>query len=618
MVVSANSSLLQSACWIPIYGLLGAVLTLPWSTGIISRSGPRPAAYFNILMTFVALLHGAWVFTQTIGQGAQEYLWHWLSIADLDLVFALKISEVTVGALELVTLMSLLTQIYALGYMEKDWALARFFALIGFFEAALSGLAISDSLFLTYALLELLTLSTYMLVGFWYAQPLVVTAARDAFLTKRVGDILLLMGVVALSVYAKSLNFLDLYEWTETAQLSPVVATLLGLALIAGPTGKCAQFPLHLWLDEAMEGPGPASILRNSVVVSAGAYVLIKLQPILILSPIASMVLVALGTVTAIGASLVALAQIDVKRALAHSTSAYLGFVFIGVGMQWTNFALMVLFAHGIAKALLFMSSSAVSLTTNCQDVTEMGGLGNKMPVTALSFIVGTAGLVGFIPLGGFWAMRDGINIFSYDQPWLVAVILLVNALTALNSVRLFRLVFLGPAQPKTRRAPEVGWAMAVPMVSLTIITLLVPVVMQQLHFLPYWEFLNWKATGALVLSAVVGFALGAVIPLARSDSRSSSKPYRMLQDLLAQDFYVFQFYKFTVVAAVAALSRVSAWVDRYIVDGLVNGAGFASLFAGESLKYGISGQSQSYMLTIMLSIGVIGAALVWSLLSVG
>ena len=155
--------------------------------------------------------------------------------------------------MELVTFLSLLAQIYALGYMEKDWAMARFFGLLGFFEVAISGIAISDSLLLTYALLEMLTLSTYLLVGFWYAQPLVVTAARDAFLTKRVGDVPLLMGVVTLSTIAGSLNFSDLEKWAETATLSPVFGTLLGLALIAAPTAKCAQFPFHLWLDEAME-----------------------------------------------------------------------------------------------------------------------------------------------------------------------------------------------------------------------------------------------------------------------------------------------------------------------------------------------------------------------------
>ncbi len=614
MVAPVNQFLLQSSCWIPLYGLVGAILTLPWSTGIVYRSGPRPAAYFNILMTFLALIHGSFAFQATIGQNTQQYLFHWLTVADLDLTFAIKISEISVGAMGIVTIMSLLAQVYAVGYLEKDWALARFFALIGFFEAALSGLAISDSLFLTYALLELLTLSTYMLVGFWYAQPLVVTAARDAFLTKRVGDVLLLMGMLSLSVYAGSLNFSDLYEWTETAKLSPLVSTLLGLALIAGPTGKCAQFPLHLWLDEAMEGPGPASILRNSVVVGAGAYVLIALQPILILSPVASTTLVILGSVTAVGASLVSIAQIDVKRALAHSTSAYLGFVFIAVGTQWTSFALMVLAAHGVAKALLFMSSSAVTLTTNCQDLTELGGLGSKMPLTKISFIVGSAGLVGFLPLGGFWALLNGMDVYWYDQPWLVAVILLVNGLNALNLTRVFRLTFLGEAREKTRRAPEIGWAMAVPMVSTIIITLLVPAMMQKLEVLPDWELVNLGATGALVSSGLVGFIVGGLIPLERTDSRSISRVYRWLQDLLAKDFYVFDLYMITVVAAVAGLSRLSAWIDRYIVDGLVNVVGIASLSAGQGLKYGTSGQSQSYILTILLGIVAIGCALFWSL----
>jgi NAD(P)H-quinone oxidoreductase subunit 5 len=185
--------LTQTSWWVPFYSLLGAVLTLPWSTGIIRRTGPRPAAYFNVLMTFVAFVHGTIVFRSTWNQEPIKLVFHWLQVVDLDLTFSVDISAVSVGAMELVTGLSLLAQLFALGYLEKDWGLARFFALMGFFEGAMSGLAISDSLLLSYCLLEVLTLSTYLLVGFWYAQPLVITAARDAFLTKRVGDILLLM-----------------------------------------------------------------------------------------------------------------------------------------------------------------------------------------------------------------------------------------------------------------------------------------------------------------------------------------------------------------------------------------------------------------------------------------
>jgi NAD(P)H-quinone oxidoreductase subunit 5 len=606
--------LLQTGWFIPIYGLLGAVLTLPWSTGVIRRTGPRPAAYFNILMTLLALMHGAIAFRTSLHVDPQPILFHWFNAAGLDLSFAIDLSATSLGAAELVTGLSILAQFFALGYMEKDWAIARFFALMGFFEAAMTGLAISDSLLLSYGLLEMLTLSTYLLVGFWYAQPLVVTAARDAFLTKRVGDILLLMGVVALATYAGSLNFPDLYEWSETAVLSPTVSALLGLALIAGPTGKCAQFPLHLWLDEAMEGPNPASILRNSVVVSCGAYVLIKLQPVLILSPVASIALVTLGVMTAIGASLVAIAQIDMKRALAHSTSAYLGIVFIAVGMQWTNVAFLILFAHGIAKALLFMSTGAIIVTTSTQDITEMGGLRSRMPATTTAYVVGSAGLIGLLPLGGFWALREGVNAFWYDHPSLVVVLLLVNLLTAFNLVRVFRLVFLGQPQPKTRRAPEVFWIMALPMVTLTVLTLLVPSLLQLLALLPDWAYLNKGASALVSLSGLVGCLVGAWVPLSRVWTRPIQAPFKLLQDALAYDFYVDQLYKVTVVRFVNFVSQFSAWFDRYIVDGAVNLVGMASILGGESLKYSGSGQSQFYLLTILLGVSIIGIFLTYQL----
>ncbi len=604
---------LEASAWIPIYGLVGAVLTLPWSTGYVRRTGSRPAAYFNLLMTLVALVHGAIAFDASLRLQPEPLLIHWFHAADLDLSFAIDISPVSLAAAELIAGLSLLAQLFAMGYLEKDWALGRFFALMGFFESAMTGLALSDSLFLSYGLLEILTLSTYLLVGFWYAQPLVVTAARDAFLTKRVGDVLLLMGVVALATMAGTLNFQDLYEWAETATLTPVVSTLLGLALIAGPIGKCAQFPLHMWLDEAMEGPNPASILRNSVVVACGAYVLIKLQPILILSPVASIALITLGTMTAIGASLVALAQIDIKRALSHSTSAYLGIVFIAVGMQWTNVALLVLLAHAVAKALLFMSVGSIILTTSTQDITEMGGLRSRMPATTTAYLVGAAGMVGVVPLGGFWALREGLNAFWYDDFWVVPVLLLVNGLTALNLVRVFRLVFLGTPQIKTRRAPEVPWTMALPMVTLTVITLVFPAILQRVYLLPNWAYLNWAACGLLVVSGVIGGSIGALMPLSRVWSRSIQMPLKFFQDLLAYDFYIDRLYRLTVVGFVDNFSKFSAWFDRYIVDGLVNLVGLASIFSGEGLKYSVSGQSQAYLLTILIGISLLGVVLTYS-----
>lgn len=612
--------LLQSCWWIPLYGLLGAVLTLPWSTGSIRRTGPRPAAYFNLLMTVLAFVHGSILFRVTWGEEPQQLLVNWLQAGDLDLSFALEISSLSVGAMELVTGLSLIAQIYALGYMEKDWALARFFALLGFFEGAISGIAISDSLFLTYALLEMLTLSTYLLVGFWYAQPLVVTAARDAFLTKRVGDVLLLMGMVTLSTLAGSLNFSDLEHWAETASLPPVTATLLGLALIAGPIGKCAQFPLHAWLDEAMEGPNPASILRNTVVVATGAYVLIKLQPVLALSPLTDATLEIIGTVTAIGASLVAIAQIDLKRAFSYSTSAYLGLVFIAVGQNHVDIALLLLFTHAIAKALIFMSIGSIISTTNTQNLTELGGLWSRMPATTIAYVIGGASMVALLPLGSFWAMRRWINGFWTVPWWLVAVLLLVNCLTALNLTRVFCLVFLGKPQPKTRRTPEVAWPMALPMVSMIVVALLVPLMLQKWQLLITWsgpwvdtsdtfsfeQILKQLGIPLLTLSGLVGAVIGGAIYIYDFWPKPVRLPWKSVQDLLAYDFYIDRVYRLTVVWAVEVISKLSAWVDKYVVDGVVNLFGLATILGGEGLKYSASGQSQFYLLTIVVGVGVL------------
>jgi len=541
-------------------------------------------------------------------------MYNWFSFADLQLNLSLELSVLTLGTLELVTTLSLLAQIFALGYMEKDWALARFYSLMGFFEGAMAGIVLSGSLFVSYSLLEMLTVSTYLLVGFWYAQPLVVTAARDAFLTKRIGDVLLLMGVVALAALAGSLNFNDLYEWVKTADLSPIVVTLLGLALIAGPTGKCAQFPLHLWLDEAMEGPNPASILRNSAVVTCGAYVLIRLQPIVVLSPVTLTALITIGTLTAVGASLVALAQVDLKRTLSYSTSAYLGLVFIAVGTEWPGVAFSILLTHAVAKALIFMSVGSIILATNNQNLTEMGGLGPKMPATTFAFATGALGMIGLFPLGCFWGMRMGIDFLSQGTPLLAGVFLVVNLLTAVNLTRVFRLVFLGPTQPKSRRAPEAPWQMAVPMVFLSIFTLLVPAIMGELELLPPWEYINPPVTVALIASGAIGVALGTVIPLSKSLARSSQRTLRIAQDILAYDFYTERLYRLTVVAAVGGFANLINWFDRYVVDGLVNAVGLASLMGGESLKYSIPGQSQVYLLTIMVGVSLLGIFMTWTL----
>ena len=611
---SALSLPIQTSWLIPIYGFVGVLVAFPWAAGWFRRDAHRPAAYLNILLTLLAFVHGSLVLRDVLADGPATLHFPWLTVADLQLDISFSLSLTNVAALELITGLSLVSQVYSLGYLDKEWALARFFALLGFFEGAMSGVVLSDTLFQSYFLLEMLTLSTYLLVGFWYAQPLVITAARDAFLTKRVGDVLLLMGVVALAAYAGVMGFDDLYAWAAQDKLSPLATTLIGFGLIAGPMGKCAQFPMHLWLDEAMEGPNPASILRNSVVVTCGAIVLLKVMPLLQHAPVTLVVLQVVGAISAIGGSLVSIAQVDIKRTLSYSTTAYLGLVFIAIALQVPVLALLILFSHAVSKALLSMSVGGVIASTNCQDITELGGLGGRMPATTTSFLIGSAGLVGLLPLGGFLCLAQSVELIGSRSAGLVIIFLLTNALTALNLVRVFRHVFLGQPLLKTRRSAEVNWQMASPMVALAVIVLLTPIFLIRLESLDgLLAFPVWAA-GLVVGSGVAGVLAGALIPLSKAWSRSINPLVRWIQDLLAFDFYTERFYRLTIVNVVGAFSRLAYAFDRVVVDGLLHFMARFSLDSADSLKLSISGKSQTYVLTVVAAILLFLTSVNWLL----
>ncbi len=603
---------IQLSWLIPLYGFIGMVLSVPWAAGWVRRNGPRPAAYLNLLVTLLAVLHGSLVLQAVLELGPRHLDIGWFAAADLDLRIGFDLSLTNLAALELVTVMSLVGQVFALGYLDKEWSLARFYALVGFFEGAMAGVVLSSNLFMSYFLLEMLTLSTYLLVGFWYAQPLVVTAARDAFLTKRVGDVLLLMSVVALSTWAGSLEFNDLYAWSASETLPPLGATLIGLGLIAGPMGKCAQFPMHLWLDEAMEGPNPASILRNSVVVTCGAVVLLKLMPLLRISPVAIDVLLVVGTISALGGALVAIAQVDLKRACSYSTTSYLGLVFVAIALQQPFIALLLLFSHAVAKAVLFMSVGSVIATTNCQDLTELGGLAPRMPATTTAFLAGAAGLTGLLPLGCFWSFGLMVEGLNTRAPFFAVVVLITNALTALNLTRVYRQVFLGSPHPKTRRTPEVNWLMALPMVSVSVLVLVTPLVMGRIDRVPGIGAFSGTTALVLVASGAAGVLAGSLIPLDTFWSRSLLQPLRLLQDLLAFDFYTDRIYRSTIVAFVAGMARITNSFDRLVVNGLVNRIADVSMASAQSLKLGVSGRLQSYVFTMAVAIVLLVGSLAW------
>jgi NAD(P)H-quinone oxidoreductase subunit 5 len=386
--------------------------------------------------------------------------------------------------------------------------------------------------------------------------------------------------------------------------VNPLVMTLVGLALLAGPMGKCAQFPLHLWLDEAMEGPVPGTILRNAIVVQVGAWVLVKLAPVYALSPVVMTTMVVIGAVSAVGGTLIAIAQIDIKRTMSYPTTAYMGLVFISVGMGQTQAALLLSLAHALAMALLVMGSSAVVWNSVTQDVTQLGGLWKKRPVSGGSLVIGAAGLVAMPPLGGFWAMLKLVEGLWVVSPWMAVLVVLINGGLAFSFTRLFCLVCLGKPNVMTERSPEVHWPMAVPMIVMMGLVLHLPIVLNSLGLLPG---LNLAVASGLSLSTFCGLIGGVIVYTGDRVEKPVQLPSKALQDLFTYDFYTPQLYKNTVIGGVALLARGVNWVDTYLVDGVANLMGTLMLIGGQSLKYSTSGQSQFYMLTVMLGISVLG-----------
>jgi NAD(P)H-quinone oxidoreductase subunit 5 len=351
----------------------------------------------------------------------------------------------------------------------------------------------------------------------------------------------------------------------------------------------------------------PATVFRNAVVVGAGAFVLIKLAPVISLSQTVLNLLVVLGVSTAICCSLIAIAQVDMKRVLSYSVSTYLGLVFIAVGTQNLDSAQFILFSESFGIALLYMSIGAIIWTNITQDLTQLGGLWSRRPITGLSLLVAIAAFIGMPPFGGFWALLQLVTSLWVEQPWLAAIILIINALTAFSLTRLFCRIFLGTSQPMAERSVEPFWLINLPMVFFTILVCHVPIVLGNLGILPSWEELNMLLAPGLLWSSLIGATAAGLIYGVDSVPKPIKLPLPALQDFFTYDLYVQRLYQITIVWFVATSAKIVDWVDRYIVDGFVNLVGFGALFSGQSLKYANTGQSQFYMLSMFSGIVILG-----------
>jgi len=614
----------QTAWLVPLYPLLAAVGSFAWSPGLIWRTGPRPCGYLNLTMVSVAFCHSVLALIGLHSNSAAgaaalyqplTFGWTWLQTAGLRIGFDGLVTEPALIAMTVIAGLHVLVQMYSIAYLEMDWGWPRFFGSLSFFEAGLCALVLTDSLFFSYVILELLTLGTYLIVGTWYNQPLVVKGARDAFLTKRIGDLILLAGVIALLPITGTWNFHGLQAWAAQHLNNridlPAGFDLILLALVAGPMGKCAQIPLHLWLDEAMEGPLPSTVLRNSVVVVGGAWVLLRLEPLIELSPLVQTVLVIVGSTSALVGALIALAQIDVKRALSFLVSSWLGLLFVAVGLGGISEADHLMLVYPLPMALMLMAIGSIVLTNITQDLTQLGGLWSKRPLMGLAFLTGAAGLMALPPFGGFAALRELLALAAgSSHPLLLGgVVLLTNALISAGLVRVFGLIWGGRPSIFTARSPEVLWLMALPTLLLMGLVLHLPQLLVVNGVFALSPLPGWGPMAVpLLLSTLLGGGLSALFYLRPHPLAHLPAALGGLQDWLAHDMQTERFYHRTVVGLVVGMARLSAWSDERLIDAFSGATGSATLEGARRLSLTTSGRSQLYALTLVLGVLLMAA----------
>ncbi len=614
-----NADQLVHLAWlVPLYGALAALLSLPWALGLFK--GRKPPAYAGLALIGLGFIHSLIALVGTIQKPEAITLdVRWLTAGDVALDFSLLFTPLTVGMLTLVTGVSFLVQLYSLGYMHEEPGLPRYYGLLNFFTAAMLGLVISNNLVVTYAFWELMGLCSYLLVGFWFEKPSASAAARKAFMTTRVGDFLLLIGIVVLYTTAGTLDFTALEGWAEKAQLAPSFAAILTLLLFAGPVGKSAQFPLHVWLPDAMEGPTPVSaLIHAATMVAAGVFLVVKLEPVIALSPLTMGVIAWTGAVTALGAALIATVQNDIKRVLAYSTISQLGYMFMALGVGHPEAAVFHLFTHAFFKAMLFLGSGSVIHGMHeaehathghldCQDMQNMGGLLKKMPVTGVTFGVGVLSIAGVFPLAGFWSKDSVLHALGESPAFsgVYAIALITAALTAFYMSRQFLLTFTGAARTQEAgMVHESPWVMSLPLV-----VLMVPSALSG-YLGNLWfakEELSISVATLSMVAVLLGFAGSFALYVLKVPIKGLQTTFAPLIQALENRLYIDQLYEQTVVSGLAGIGVTVAWFDKNLVDGFVNLVSAFFLAGSQVFKYVETGKTQFYLLIVITSVVTLG-----------
>ena len=550
---------------------------------------------------------------------------NWLSIGSLSVDFGLRLDALSLMMLLIVTGVGSAIHVYSYGYMQHDPGFSRFFACLSLFTFSMLGIVLANNFLQLFIFWELVGVSSYLLIGFWFEKATAADAAKKAFLTNRLGDFGFMLGILMVFAVIGSLNFATIQtKLTDNTVVLGGIGTLAGLLIFCGAMGKSAQFPLHVWLPDAMEGPTPVSaLIHAATMVAAGVYMLCRV--FFIFSPDALTGIAWIGGFTALLAALIAVQQNDIKRILAYSTLSQLGYMVMAVGLTGPTPAMFHLTTHAFFKALLFLGAgSVIHAMHHEQDIWKMGALRKKMPVTFWTFMVGTLALAGVWPLSGFFS-KDAI--LATAQHHSLPLFLLGVAVAALTTFYMFRLVFV--AFLGSERTHEAGHAHESPGVMIWPLRILAvasaiggvigiealfgemfKVEGEHPHGLVAQLVYPFQHAPVAAFSGLAAFAVGLFAAWKLyGNTKTDPLPEKLgaLSRAMANRFYFDEFYEATFIRAHDLIAAVADWIDRWIVEGFCIGLvrGGTDL-TGRALRLVQTGNLQTYAFLFVLGVAVV------------
>ena len=527
----------------------------------------------------------------------------WIDIRGvLDVPIAFILDDLSRLMLLVVSGVGSLIHIYSLGYMRDDEGKSRYFAALSLFMFAMLGIVLANNFVMMFIFWELVGFTSYVLIGHWFERDAAAEAAKKAFLTTRIGDFGFMIGILMVWMATGAVVFDDIVAHLSKITSNPGYLTIAAILIFCGAVGKSAQFPLHVWLPDAMEGPTPVSaLIHAATMVAAGVYLLVRVAFIIQASQTALLVIAWIGTITALLGALMATQQSDIKRILAYSTISQLGYMVMAVGLTSNEAAMFHLFTHAFFKALLFLAAGSIIVSLHHeQNIWKMGGLAKKLKITFATFAAGALALIGFPPFSGFFS-KDAILALAFHRNTPIFVIGLTTAfLTAFYVSRAVIVVFLGkPRSDIARAGKESPLAMTIPLVILALLALIAGLEIFAKYFLvvPHEKERVFMVPGLALMALILG--VGLAVWLYRNRERD---PLHV--DLVRRRFYFDEFYEWLIDHTQELLARFAAFFDRWIIDGgAVRGASGGTFGLGALLRLFQVGNLQAYAFLFGLGI---------------